>query len=155
MERLTIEYDGHYAPKKLCAINGLGEADDCDPRDDYCKETYEEDCTCDYCAIQECFDRLAAYEDTDIAPDQFQVINEEYQKMAKELAELRQQNRWIPVSERLPDYNEEVLITDGKYVTIDERYFLENTEDGEAYTWGINGWNDVVAWMPLPEPYKE
>lgn len=75
--------------------------------------------------------------------------------MAKELAELRQQNRWIPVSERLPDYNEEVLITDGKYVTIDERYFLENTEDGEAYTWGINGWNDVVAWMPLPEPYKE
>lgn len=98
---------------------------------------------------------LAAYEDTGITPDQFQVINEEYQKMAKELAELRQQNRWIPVSERLPDYNEEVLITNGKYVTIDERYFLENTEDGEAYTWDINGWDDVVAWMPLPEPYKE
>lgn len=98
---------------------------------------------------------LAAYEDTGITPDQFQVINEEYQKMAKELAELRQQNRWIPVSERLPDYNEEVLITNGKYVTIDERYFLENTEDGEAYTWDINGWDDVVAWMLLPEPYKK
>lgn len=99
--------------------------------------------------------QLKKYEDTGISPAQLQVIEEEYSKMAKELAELRQQNRWIPVSERLPDYNEEVLITDGKYVTIDERYFLENTEDGEAYTWDINGWDDVIAWMPLPEPYKE
>ena len=31
----------------------------------------------------------------------------------------------------------------------------ENTEDGEAYTWDINGWDDVIAWKPLPEPYKE
>lgn len=99
--------------------------------------------------------QLKKYEDTGISPAQLQVIEEEYSKMAKELAELRQQNRWIPVSERLPDYNEEVLITDGKYVTIDTRYFLENTEDGEAYTWDINGWDDVIAWMPLPEPYKE
>lgn len=98
---------------------------------------------------------LEDYENTGITPEQLQVINEEYTKMAKELAEFRKQNQWIPVSERLPDYNEEVLITDGKYVTIDERYFLENTEDGEAYTWDINGWDDVVAWMPLPEPYKE
>ena len=98
---------------------------------------------------------LEDYENTGISPAQLQVIEEEYSKMAKELAELRQQNRWIPVSERLPDYNEEVLITDGKYVTIDTRYFLENTEDGEAYTWDINGWDDVIAWMPLPEPYKE
>lgn len=98
---------------------------------------------------------LEDYENTGITPEQLQVINEEYSKMAKELAELRQQNQWIPVSERLPDYNEEVLITNGKYVTIDTRYFLENTEDGEAYTWDINGWDDVIAWMPLPEPYKE
>ena len=99
--------------------------------------------------------QLKKYEDTGISPAQLQVIEEEYSKMAKELAELRQQNRWVPVSERLPDYNEEVLITNGKYVTIDTRYFLENTEDGEAYTWDINGWDDVIAWKPLPEPYKE
>ena len=99
--------------------------------------------------------QLKKYEDTGISPAQLQVIEEEYSKMAKELAELRQQNRWIPVSERLPDYNKEVLITNGKYVTIDTRYFLENTEDGEAYTWDINGWDDVIAWKPLPEPYKE
>ena len=98
---------------------------------------------------------LEDYENTGITPEQLQVINEEYTKMAKELAEFRKQNQWIPVSERLPENGEEVLITNGKYVTIDERYFLENTEDGEAYTWDINGWDDVVAWMPLPEPYKE
>ena len=113
-------------------------------------------CTKDMCdfATEVC-EKLAAYEDTVLDPEQLSVIDEEYSKMAKELAELRQQNRWIPVSERLPDYNEEVLITNGKYVTIDTRYFLENTEDGEAYTWDINGWDDVIAWMPLPEPYKE
>ena len=98
---------------------------------------------------------LEDYENTGITPDQLQVINEEYQKMAKELAELRQQNRWIPVNELLPDYDKEVLITNGEYVIIDERRYLENTEDGEAYTWDINGWDDVIAWMPLPEPYKE
>lgn len=40
MERLTIEYDGQYVPKKLCTINDLGEADDCEPCDNSCKETY-------------------------------------------------------------------------------------------------------------------
>lgn len=98
---------------------------------------------------------LEDYENTGITPDQLQVINEEYQKMAKELAELRQQNRWIPVNELLPDYDKEVLITNGEYVIIDERRYLENTEDGEAYTWDINEWDDVIAWRPLPEPYKE
>lgn len=98
---------------------------------------------------------LEDYENTGITPEQLQVISEEYSKMAKELAELRQQNQWIPVSELLPDYDEEVLITNGKYVIIDERRYLENTEDGEAYTWDINGWDDVIAWRPLPELYKE
>ena len=53
---------------------------------------------------------LEDYENTGITPDQLQVINEEYQKMAKELAELRQQNRWIPVEESLPDAFKPVIV---------------------------------------------
>lgn len=53
---------------------------------------------------------LEDYENTGITPDQLQVINEEYQKMAKELVELRQQNRWIPVEESLPDAFKPVIV---------------------------------------------
>ena len=42
---------------------------------------------CDF-AVEVC-DKLAAYEDTGLDPEQLSVIDEEYSKMAKELAELR------------------------------------------------------------------
>ena len=55
---------------------------------------------------------------------------------------------WIPVTERLPEENVHVLITvlhEGKtYVTTDD-YFC----------YGFDDWkDDVIAWQPLPEPYK-
>lgn len=60
MERLTIEYCGNYAPKKLCSIDRLCGADDCETCEEHCKEVC---CDCEQCAIQELFDRLAKYED--------------------------------------------------------------------------------------------
>lgn len=47
-------------------------------------------CTKDMCdfAVEVC-DKLAAYEDTGLDPEQLSVIDEEYTKMAKELAEFR------------------------------------------------------------------
>ena len=42
---------------------------------------------CDF-AVEVC-DKLAAYEDTGLDPEQLSVIDEEYSKMAKELSELR------------------------------------------------------------------
>lgn len=56
--------------------------------------------------------RLKKYEDTGITPDQLQVIEEEYTKMAKELAELRQQNSENP------------------YKVGDTVYCIEKYEDG-------------------------
>lgn len=56
MERLTIEYDGHYVPEKLCTVNRYGEADDCEG----CGGCEGEDC--DLCPVQECFERLAEYD---------------------------------------------------------------------------------------------
>lgn len=100
---------------------------------------------------EELIQHLAAYEDTGITPDQLKIINEEYSRMSHELAMFRQQNRWIPVTEKLPDEGQAVLVTRtsrlGNYVTNDE------------YDWDYCAWesdaDDIIAWMPLPEPYKE
>ena len=56
-----------------------------------------------------------------------------------------EQTRWIPVSERLPGKNGEYLITGRKGAVNKRRY-----HDGH---WCGN-WS-VLAWMPLPQPYKE
>lgn len=54
---------------------------------------------------------------------------------------------WIPVSERLPDFNDIVLAsTDSDY---DELRVILTVYSGEEF-W-FNG--KIKAWMPLPEPY--
>ena len=93
---------------------------------------------------QEVIDRLAAYEDTGLAPEEVQAM------------------RWIPVEERLPEKSGEYLIfTDEK-----EIYAMEFDEDvgdkGEFGRWkqqySNGGWagsdwataEDITHWMPLP-----
>lgn len=59
-------------------------------------------------------------------------------------------NKWIPVSERLPEihnYMQEYIVTI-KGNLIRTAFFTET--NGESW-WSID---NVIAWMPLPEPYK-
>lgn len=60
---------------------------------------------------------------------------------------------WIPVSERLPEENISVIGTT-KY---DDIYETELYDDCGEKKWYADGCYDVpiVAWMPLPEPYRE
>lgn len=64
--------------------------------------------------------------------------------------------KWIPCSERLPSENVEVLVCDkdGTMEVCDREYF----DRGRGILWtdknGEECWLDVVAWMPLPEPWK-
>lgn len=69
-----------------------------------------------------------------------------------------QEPRWIPVSERLPEPN----ANDG---LIARYYLIQNEyEDMLVARYDGIGWeqiyqheyleDDVIAWMPLPEPYK-
>lgn len=87
-------------------------------------------------------DRLAAYEDTGLEPEQI--------------------HDWIPVSEGLPDepFACDVTVLDSNQTTLDE---FENVL---PYHVGYDGedWNDaegntipfeVTAWKPAPEPYRE
>ena len=72
---------------------------------------------------------------------------------------------WIPCSERLPEVDKtseyydavNVTLDDGRvvngcYVNIDKEWWVD-AEDGEKHS--INATGHVLAWMPLPEPYRE
>lgn len=86
----------------------------------------------------------------------------------KALKNLPSAQQWIPCSERLPERGKDVLVTrdyDGREDYIKSCRYVEVAscygEDGDI-TW--NSFSDeykmrprnhhVVAWMPLPEPYK-
>lgn len=60
MERLTVRFDNNYIPRKLCIIARDREIDDIDGCIEYCAHCQGE---CSKCAIQECFNKLAEYED--------------------------------------------------------------------------------------------
>ncbi len=82
----------------------------------------------------------------------------------RELKQLKEQRRWIPCSERLPEDMQEVLVwfeyyRYGDYNCMYQTYGFGYVCDGKwsSFINGETGWQDarIIAWMPLPEPYKE
>lgn len=60
MGKLLIKLeDENYIPQQLCSINRFGEADDYDTCVEYCELN---NCDCNKCVIQRCFNKLAEYE---------------------------------------------------------------------------------------------
>ena len=64
---------------------------------------------------------------------------------------------WIPVSERLPDADEEVIITHlhhgGRLVCAGA--IMTQWDPDDAREWRSGDWTigDVLAWQPLPAPW--
>ena len=77
-------------------------------------------------------------------------------KLLKELKQLREQTQWIPISERLPK-------TDGRFLTYIENPYNSQLSYIMVCDYINKDWcpdddtasDNVVAWMPLLEPYKE
>lgn len=70
----------------------------------------------------------------------------------RELKELREQTRWIPVSERLPQDGTEVFV----YLFDRPSPYIAWLEDTHWYTedFEVERDDEPVAWMLLPEPYQ-
>ena len=58
---------------------------------------------------------------------------------------------WIPVEERLPEDEEMVLVT---CQTKTGRKSVNRAWYGEGFWHGSGSMSGVIAWMPLPEPYR-
>lgn len=81
-----------------------------------------------------------------------------FNRVIRETVDEVKANQWIPCTERLPDTDDHVLVT-----TINKRgdrrvvrayyYRSDDYPGGGAWAAGMN--NNVIAWMPLPEPYRE
>ena len=114
-----------------------------------------------YRAIQ----KLGAYEDTGLMPDEIGKLNaetqEEARKMLEKVAELseeiekaQEKTRWIPMNDSFPTKAGDYMICTRdnylRYRKIKLSYF------DPKYAWGdVENYETVIAWMPLPEPYEE
>lgn len=84
----------------------------------------------------------------------------EMTKKIHELPSIENKREWIPVSERLPEEDGQYLIT-VKYMHVDgyDDIYAEHGEwyDGrwDTFCFGHCGKVEgIIAWQPLPEPYK-
>lgn len=59
--------------------------------------------------------------------------------------------KWIPCSEKLPLEDGWYLITAISFLDIDKKPFCSMTKFNKGK---FESPSDVIAWMPLPEPYK-
>lgn len=65
---------------------------------------------------------------------------------------MKQQPSWIPVTERLPEVEEEVTRC---LVTVDVGGSFDDYTAIRSYFSDTKDFNDTVtAWMPLPKPYN-
>lgn len=86
MQRLTVKYGGVWVPGAMCTFDRDGYPDICD-RCPGGNGNCEGDCR--ECPVQACFDRLAAYEDTGITPEQVREMDRLYTEKCQEVAGLR------------------------------------------------------------------
>lgn len=116
---------------------------------------------------QECDDCISRKAVLELAAKGNLVSNSNYESVCKAInglpsASIRNQ-RWIPVSERLPEKEGRYLCTVGSnYRNPREMYYApqEWAKESDNATWRstdgsyVYDWF-VEAWIPLPEPYKE
>ena len=83
-------------------------------------------------------------------------ITNEAIEIVKQEAE-QYNNGWIPCSEKLPDVRQDVLVTVQYtgFMGMHGYWIKTGHMEAENDWWGDCAGGDVIAWQPLPEPFKE
>ena len=115
------------------------------------------------------FKAMEEYEGLEIEDEAYTQAKEDGIEILTKLPSAQPEPQWIPCSERLPEedywtgnnfqYSANVLMTvynagDEETIidyghTTDGKWYSDTTDCYVPYEW------EVIAWMPLPEPYKE
>ena len=109
---------------------------------------------------QDAIDKIAhldmqVYEGSTCVGTRTCLTKEEIIYAINDLPSAEPERKWIPMTERLPEKHQRVLVTikrtGGEMRVRSGNYF-------DDYFWIDNGdcWkcNEVLAWMPLPEPWR-
>ena len=129
------------------------------------------------CEKEVCADRglCPLFSDADCIVHLREAVTDLIERLTAENAALREKQRWIPVTERLPDERDAVIILlkDGQVfrgeirerIALQEWWYFYDASDTDMDMLGVmyplfdDGlWlheNPVVAWMPLPEAPEE
>ena len=112
----------------------------------------------------DCISRKEALKGVDMLCLETSYDNEKVADMIRDLPPVSPKQDWIPVAERLPEDEEDVLFQYEKTITMG--YHQHDTFPNINTDMDETGWYDeqdnficetfdAIAWQPLPEPYKE
>lgn len=93
--------------------------------------------------------------------DELQGIGEVIDKLQQEAVEkYKKEHGWIPISERLPEEEEYILLSFANYTGLDIGRYEHDGENDKFYPGDDEETYEhygliVNAWMPLPKPYRE